>query len=79
MQCINYCWMYLNMTTLADIVLANGKPLDPHMYKGHKSLLSSSSKVMNTYQERPSDTSWIKYVNKGSFHHASVFKAVPAG
>ena len=57
-QRINYCQMYLSVTTLADIILTDEKSLDTHMYKGNKSLLSSSSKHMNIHQERPSDTSW---------------------
>eukprot|EP00957_Ditylum_brightwellii_P167325 12738295-Ditylum_brightwellii.AAC.1 len=31
-QQINYCRMYLNVTTLSDTVLVDGKTLDPHMY-----------------------------------------------
>eukprot|EP00957_Ditylum_brightwellii_P144113 10980485-Ditylum_brightwellii.AAC.1 len=46
------------MATLADIVLADGKSLDPYMYKGQKSLLISSSKHMNIHQETPSDIGW---------------------
>eukprot|EP00957_Ditylum_brightwellii_P116619 8895776-Ditylum_brightwellii.AAC.1 len=57
-QCIDYCWMYLNMTTLANIVLADGKSLDPYIYKGRKFFLNSSSTHMNIHQEMPSNTSW---------------------
>eukprot|EP00957_Ditylum_brightwellii_P153527 11685352-Ditylum_brightwellii.AAC.1 len=30
-QHINYCQVYLNVTMIADVTLANGKHLDPHM------------------------------------------------
>eukprot|EP00957_Ditylum_brightwellii_P038070 2879385-Ditylum_brightwellii.AAC.1 len=40
-QRINYCQRYLNVTRIADVTLARGKQLDPHMYKGERSLFSS--------------------------------------
>eukprot|EP00957_Ditylum_brightwellii_P000145 11022-Ditylum_brightwellii.AAC.1 len=57
-QCINYCRMYLNVTTLADIVLADGTTLDPRIYQGQHSLLSSQLKHMEIHQECPSEQSW---------------------
>eukprot|EP00957_Ditylum_brightwellii_P156137 11884290-Ditylum_brightwellii.AAC.1 len=33
-QQINYCWIYLNVTTIADVTLVSSKQLDLHMYKG---------------------------------------------
>eukprot|EP00957_Ditylum_brightwellii_P155424 11830683-Ditylum_brightwellii.AAC.1 len=42
-QRINYCQMYLNITTIANVTLANGKQLGPHMINGITSLYSSKS------------------------------------
>ena len=47
-QRINYCQIYLNVTTIADVTLACGKKLDPHMYKGDRSLLSSAATHMRS-------------------------------
>eukprot|EP00957_Ditylum_brightwellii_P071449 5431302-Ditylum_brightwellii.AAC.1 len=49
-QCINYCQMYLNVTTIADVILANGKHLDPHMINNTTSLYSSKSIHMDINQ-----------------------------
>eukprot|EP00957_Ditylum_brightwellii_P176703 13458566-Ditylum_brightwellii.AAC.1 len=58
MQCINYCWMYLNVTTIADVTLANEKHLDPHMLNGTRSLFSSKSIHMDINQAKPRQSSW---------------------
>jgi hypothetical protein len=50
-QRINYCQIYLNVTTIADVMLACGKKLDPHMYKGVRSLLSSVATHMKIHQQ----------------------------
>eukprot|EP00957_Ditylum_brightwellii_P139232 10611806-Ditylum_brightwellii.AAC.1 len=49
-QQINYCRICPNVTMLSDIVLADGKMLDSHMYNGERSLLSSQAQHMEIYQ-----------------------------
>eukprot|EP00957_Ditylum_brightwellii_P104588 7969157-Ditylum_brightwellii.AAC.2 len=55
---INYCRIYLNVTTIADVTLASGKQLDPHMYKGERSLYSSVATHMKINQQKPGPVSW---------------------
>ena len=43
---------------LSDIVLADRKMLDSHMYNGEKSLLSSQAKQMEINQAYPNEISW---------------------
>eukprot|EP00957_Ditylum_brightwellii_P133349 10167068-Ditylum_brightwellii.AAC.1 len=57
-QRINYYRMYLNVTTLSDIVLVDRKALDPHMYNGERSLLSSQAQQMEINQAYPNEISW---------------------
>eukprot|EP00957_Ditylum_brightwellii_P121495 9266057-Ditylum_brightwellii.AAC.1 len=44
--------------TIADVTLACGKKLDTHMYKGDKSLLSSTATHMRIHQQKPGSASW---------------------
>eukprot|EP00957_Ditylum_brightwellii_P115196 8785462-Ditylum_brightwellii.AAC.1 len=57
-QRINYCQLYLNVTTIADVTLASGKQLDPHMYKEGRSLYSSVTTHMKINQQKPDPVSW---------------------
>ena len=57
-QRINYCWIYLDVTTIADATLACGKQLDPHMYKGDGSLYSSVATQIKINQQKPGQVSW---------------------
>eukprot|EP00957_Ditylum_brightwellii_P160580 12225158-Ditylum_brightwellii.AAC.1 len=57
-QRINYCQIYLNVTTIADVTLANGKQLDTHMYKGRRSRFSSVATHMKINQQKPGPASW---------------------
>eukprot|EP00957_Ditylum_brightwellii_P011294 854359-Ditylum_brightwellii.AAC.1 len=57
-QCINYCQIYLNGTTIAGVTLASSKQLDPHMYKGDRSLYSSVATHMKINQQKPGPVSW---------------------
>eukprot|EP00957_Ditylum_brightwellii_P133960 10214637-Ditylum_brightwellii.AAC.1 len=50
--------MYLNVTTIADVTLANGKHLDPHMINGTTPLYSSKSIHMDINQAKPGQASW---------------------
>eukprot|EP00957_Ditylum_brightwellii_P207120 15351567-Ditylum_brightwellii.AAC.1 len=47
---LNYFRVYLGVTTLSDIMLADGTTLDPHMRPGNLSLYSSSSKQLKAKQ-----------------------------
>eukprot|EP00957_Ditylum_brightwellii_P090804 6914495-Ditylum_brightwellii.AAC.1 len=60
-KCINYCQMYLSVTTIVDITLASGKHLDPHMISGTKSLYSSKSIHMDINQAAPGQASWTTW------------------
>eukprot|EP00957_Ditylum_brightwellii_P165607 12606976-Ditylum_brightwellii.AAC.1 len=62
-QHINYCQMYLNVTTIVDVTLANGKQLDPHMLNSTRSLLSSKSIHMEINQAKPGHGSWNTWRN----------------
>eukprot|EP00957_Ditylum_brightwellii_P202589 15330834-Ditylum_brightwellii.AAC.1 len=57
-QRVNYCWIYLNVTTIANVTLACGKQLDPHMYKGERSLVSSVGTHMKIHQQKPGQAGW---------------------
>eukprot|EP00957_Ditylum_brightwellii_P130685 9969751-Ditylum_brightwellii.AAC.1 len=39
---LNYCRVYLGVTTLSDMMLAGGRTIDPHMRSGNISLYSSN-------------------------------------
>jgi hypothetical protein len=39
-------------------MLVYGKKLDPHMYKGERSLLSSAATHMKIHQQKPGSASW---------------------
>eukprot|EP00957_Ditylum_brightwellii_P129724 9895915-Ditylum_brightwellii.AAC.1 len=57
-KCINYCRLYLGVTALSDIALADGKTVDPHMRSGNISQLSSSANQLSTKQGHPNWKSW---------------------
>eukprot|EP00957_Ditylum_brightwellii_P002504 191807-Ditylum_brightwellii.AAC.1 len=57
-QRIYYCQIYLSVTTIADVPLANSKQLDLHMYKGERSLHSSVVTHMKINQQKPGSVSW---------------------
>ncbi len=55
---INYCRMYLQAVTMADLCLADGVSLDPALLSGHPAPTSSVSKWIHINQARPSEPSW---------------------
>eukprot|EP00957_Ditylum_brightwellii_P129359 9867735-Ditylum_brightwellii.AAC.1 len=57
-QRINYCQMHLNVTTIADVTLANGKYLNSLIINGTTSLYSSKSILMDINQAKPGQVSW---------------------
>jgi hypothetical protein len=58
---IHYCRLYLQVLTLSDITLANGLFLDPALYIGNQSLLSSTMRLHRFCQERPSPAAWAQW------------------
>eukprot|EP00957_Ditylum_brightwellii_P027159 2053426-Ditylum_brightwellii.AAC.1 len=55
---INYCREYLGVTTLADITLADGCNLDPHMRSRNILLFSSTTTLLKAKQQCPNHTGW---------------------
>jgi hypothetical protein len=55
---LNYCQLYLQAITLADISKPNGCELDPCLLEGRPSLYSSRTRWHTVNQDRPSDTEW---------------------
>eukprot|EP00957_Ditylum_brightwellii_P069944 5311700-Ditylum_brightwellii.AAC.1 len=53
--------MYLNITTIVDVTLANGKHLGHHMINGTMSLNSSKSIHMDINQAKPGHASWTTW------------------
>jgi hypothetical protein len=49
---VHYCRVYLQVLTLSDITLANGTHLNPALYHGTKSLLSSINQLHQFRQDR---------------------------
>eukprot|EP00957_Ditylum_brightwellii_P145085 11050129-Ditylum_brightwellii.AAC.1 len=60
-QSINYCQVYFNVTTVADVTLANGKHLDPYMINGTTSLYGSKSIHMDINQAKSGHASWTTW------------------
>eukprot|EP00957_Ditylum_brightwellii_P140337 10692060-Ditylum_brightwellii.AAC.1 len=55
---LNYCWLYLQATTVADLTLAGGATLDLQFLSGQQSLLSSKAKYIKINQACPSKNAW---------------------
>ena len=55
---LNYCRLYLNAVTLADITKPNGEELDPCLLKGQPSLYSGITTWHTINQDRPSEKEW---------------------
>jgi hypothetical protein len=59
LRTLNYCRLYLQAVTLADITKPNGLHLDPCFLTGHSSLYSSRTRWHHSInQDRPSDNEW---------------------
>jgi hypothetical protein len=54
---INYCRLYLNVTTLSKITNATGNSIDPAALKGDRDQLSAQSNWQRVLQQRPDKTS----------------------
>jgi exonuclease III len=55
---LNYCRLYLNVTTIADITMPNGRNLDSSYVSGEPSLQSSFNQNLPVLQEKPSEKAW---------------------
>jgi hypothetical protein len=56
---LNYCRLYLQVVTLADVTKPNGVELDPNLLRGYPSLMSSKSTLLSVNQDRPSEKEWM--------------------
>ena len=59
LQAINYCRLYLQATTIADITQANGRRFDRGVLFGSANAMTSTSNWLHTNQRCPDHTSWI--------------------
>jgi hypothetical protein len=55
---LNYCRLFLGVTTISDVPTANGKDIDRTMFLGTPSLLASQTKWMQPEQAKPYAASW---------------------
>ena len=55
---LNYCRLFLNVTTIADIAKPCGKVVDESLLHGAPSLYSSRSNHLSIHQETPSPSEW---------------------
>eukprot|EP00957_Ditylum_brightwellii_P195996 14933730-Ditylum_brightwellii.AAC.1 len=58
---LNYCSIYLEVTMLSGIMLADSCTIDPNMRSDNISLYSSSSKQLKAKQTCPNRSSWKKW------------------
>eukprot|EP00957_Ditylum_brightwellii_P032746 2482017-Ditylum_brightwellii.AAC.1 len=70
--------MYLNVTTIADVTLANGKHLDPHMINGTILLCSSKSIHMEINQAKPRQASWTTWKKAMKLRATGVDLRIPS-
>jgi hypothetical protein len=56
---INYCRMYLQITTVSDMCMADGIHLDQAVADGERSHLTSQSSWLHFYQGRPNEHVWL--------------------
>jgi hypothetical protein len=56
---INYCRMYLQISTVSDMCLADGIHLDPAIADGERSQLTSQSTWLHFHQGRPNEHVWL--------------------
>ena len=56
---INYCRLYLDVTTISDITNPKGNQLLPGIQEGERTIHLSASPGLPPFQLRPDDTSWM--------------------
>jgi ribonuclease HI len=55
---INYCRLYMNVTTLSEITNAKGDMIDPAMIEGKRENTISQEKWRRIHQQKPDAASW---------------------
>jgi hypothetical protein len=60
---LNYCRLYLQVVTLADISKPNGRELDPCFLQGAPSLYSNRTRWHTINQDRPSANEWKLWIS----------------
>ena len=58
---VNYCWLYVQAVTLADIADPNGVTIDHSYYDRAPSLLLSRPMGAWPQQARPNDLAWVQW------------------
>jgi hypothetical protein len=61
MQQINWCRLYLDVSTVSNLTTANGKFIDTAISQGHRTSLSGFSCWHKTNQAQPSSESWMQW------------------
>ena len=56
---INYCRLYLEVTTISDITSPKGKQFLPGILEGERSIHLSTSAGIPSFQARPDESSWL--------------------
>jgi hypothetical protein len=76
---LNYCRLYLQVVTLADISKPNGEDLDPCFLQGTSSLQSGCTRWHTVHQDRPSDREWTLWRSANriwSDQHGRLFRLI---
>jgi hypothetical protein len=56
---LNYCRLFLGVTTISNVTTADGKDIDCTMFLGTPTLLASQTKWMQPEQAKPYAASWV--------------------
>eukprot|EP00957_Ditylum_brightwellii_P047090 3575827-Ditylum_brightwellii.AAC.1 len=76
---INYCQLYLQVTTILDLVLADGATLNPQFLQGQWSLFSSTYKYLKTNQAHPNKRAWQLWHNANKLWSSKGILKQPLG
>ena len=58
---INYCRLYLRVSTVADITTANGRQIHEPMFSGAETAINKNSKWYHVHQKRPGPKAWTQW------------------
>jgi hypothetical protein len=56
---LNYCSLFLGMTTISNVATAGGREINRIMFLGTPSLCASQTKWMQAEQAKPYAASWV--------------------
>ena len=56
---LNYCRLYLQALTIADLVKTDGQTLDHAKLQGHYSLMSTHNRLLPIHQSKPANSVWV--------------------